>query len=207
MAQFFSVHPQNPQPRLIRQAVNMVRDGGIIAYPTDSCYALGCHLDDKQAVERIRAIRGLDARHLLTLLCCNLSDVSRYARVTNSQYRLLKAATPGCYTFILEASREVPRRVQHPKRNTIGLRIPDHPVVQSLLVELGEPLLSASLILPAAERPLTNPLEIREQLEHSLDLILDAGVGGLEMTTVIAFEGDTPEIVRLGKGDPARLGL
>ena len=203
MAQFFIVHPDNPQPRLIKQAAAMVRDGAVIAYPTDSCYALGCHLGDKDAVARIRRIRGLDDSHYMTLMCRDLSELARYARVDNVQFRLLKNNTPGNYTFILEATKEVPRRLQHPKRNTIGIRIPDHPVALALLEELGEPLLSSTLILPGEEQALNDAEEIRNHLDQQLDLILDGGTTGLESTTVIDLTGATPVLLRRGKGDLA----
>ncbi|WP_292992765.1 L-threonylcarbamoyladenylate synthase [Nitrosomonas sp.] len=200
MAQFFSIHTDTPHLRLIKQAVTIVRSGGIIVYPTDSCYALGCHLGDKNAMARIRTIRQVDERHHFTLVCRDLAEISTYAKVDNSQYRLLKATTPGSYTFILQATREVPRRMQHPKRNTIGLRIPDHPVVLALLEELGEPLLSSTLILPEDEFPLNDAEEIRERLEHQVELIMDAGSCGIEMTTVIDLTTDVPELIRPGKG-------
>lgn len=200
MAQFFSIHADTPHARLIRQAVAIVRKGGIIVYPTDSCYALGCHLGDKDAMTRIRAIRQVDERHHFTLVCRNLTEISIYAKVDNSQYRLLKATTPGSYTFILQATREVPRRMQHPKRNTIGLRIPAHPVVLALLEELGEPLLSSTLILPGDEYPLNDAEEIRDRLEHQVELIMDAGSCGIDMTTVIDLTTDVPALVRQGKG-------
>jgi tRNA threonylcarbamoyl adenosine modification protein (Sua5/YciO/YrdC/YwlC family) len=203
MAQFFIVHPHNPQPRLIKQAAAMVRDGAVIAYPTDSCYALGCHLGDKDAVARIRRIRGLDDSHYMTLMCRDLSELARYARVDNVQFRLLKNNTPGSYTFILDATKEVPRRLQHPKRNTVGIRIPDHPVALALLEELGEPLLSSTLILPGEEQALNDAEEIRERLDAQLDLVLDGGSAGLEPTTVIDLTGDTPVLLRRGKGDVA----
>ena len=203
MAQFFIVHPDNPQPRLIKQAAAMVRDGAVIAYTTDSCYALGCHLGDKDAVARIRRIRGLDDSHYMTLMCRDLSELARYARVDNVQFRLLKNNTPGNYTFILEATKEVPRRLQHPKRNTIGIRIPDHPVALALLEELGEPLLSSTLILPGEEQALNDAEEIRNHLDQQLDLILDGGTTGLESTTVIDLTGATPVLLRRGKGDLA----
>lgn len=206
MAQYFSIHPDNPQPRLIRQAVEILRSGGVIAYPTDSCYALGCHLGDKAAQERIRAIRGVDENHLFTLVCRNLAEIANYAKVDNSQFRLLKAHTPGSYTFILEATREVPRRLQHPKRSTVGLRIPEHAVTQALLDELGEPLLSMTLSLPG-EEPLGEAWEIRDRLEHQLDLVIDAGWCGTEMTTVIDLTGSEPKLVRQGKGDIRPFGL
>lgn len=200
MAQFFSIHTDTPHLRLIKQAVAIVRSGGIIVYPTDSCYALGCHLGDKNAMARIRTIRQVDERHHFTLVCRDLAEISTYAKVDNSQYRLLKATTPGSYTFILQATREVPRRMQHPKRSTIGLRIPDHPVVLALLEELGEPLLSSTLILPEDEFPLNDAEEIRERLEHQVELIMDAGSCGIEMTTVIDLTTDVPELIRQGKG-------
>jgi tRNA threonylcarbamoyl adenosine modification protein (Sua5/YciO/YrdC/YwlC family) len=207
VAQFFSIHPDNPQLRLIRQAAEIVRAGGVIVYPTDSCYALGCHLGDKDAMTRIRAIRQVDERHHFTLVCRDLAEISHYAKVNNSQYRLLKASTPGSYTFIFEATREVPRRLQHPKRNTIGLRIPDHPVVQALLAELNEPLLSSTLMLPGDEFPLNDAEEIRDRLEHQVELVLDGGPCGLEMTTVIDLTGDVPELIRQGRGSLAPFGI
>lgn len=207
MAQFFSIHTDTPNIRLIRQAVAIVRSGGIIVYPTDSCYALGCHIGDKDAMTRIRAIRQVDERHHFTLVCRNLAEIATYAKVDNSQYRLLKATTPGSYTFILQATREVPRRLQHPKRSTIGLRIPDHPVVQALLEELGEPLLSSTLILPGDEFPLNDAEEIRERLEHQVELVMDAGSCGIDMTTVIDLTTDVPALVRPGKGDLEPFGI
>lgn len=207
MAQFFSIHTDTPNIRLIRQAVAIVRGGGIIVYPTDSCYALGCHIGDKDAMTRIRAIRQVDERHHFTLVCRNLAEIATYAKVDNSQYRLLKATTPGSYTFILQATREVPRRLQHPKRSTIGLRIPDHPVVQALLEELGEPLLSSTLILPGDELPLNDAEEIRERLEHQVELVMDAGSCGIDMTTVIDLTTDVPALVRSGKGDLEPFGI
>lgn len=200
MSQYFSIHPENPQPRLIKQAVEILRQGGVIAYPTDSCYALGCHLGDKAAQERIRSIRGVDEHHHFTLVCRNLAEIATYAKVDNSQFRLLKANTPGSYTFVLEATREVPRRLQHPKRSTIGLRVPDHEVTQALLQELNEPLLSMTLSLPDEEYPLNQAWEIRDQLEHQLDLVIDAGACSMEMTTVIDLTGAAPVLVRRGKG-------
>lgn len=207
MTQFFSVHPANPQPRLIRQAADLVREGNVIVYPTDSCYALGCRLDDRTAVDRIRAIRALDAKHHFTLVCRDLSEVARYARVDNQQFRLLKSATPGSYTFILEATREVPRRLQHPKRKTIGLRVPDHPVAQALLAALDEAILSTSLVLPGDELPLNDADEIRERLEGLVDLIIDSGACGLQVTTVVDLTGAAPQVVRAGKGSLAPFGL
>lgn len=207
MAQFFSIHSDNPQLRLIRQAVSIVRAGGIVVYPTDSCYALGCHLGDKAAMTRIRTIREVDDKHHFTLVCRDLAEISHYAKIDNSQYRLLKATTPGNYTFILQASREVPRRLQHPKRNTIGLRIPEHPVVQALLEELGEPLLSSTLILPEDDFPLNDAEEIRERLEHHVDLVMDAGSCGVDMTTVIDLTSDVPGLIRAGKGSLEPFGI
>lgn len=207
MAQFFTVHPENPQPRLIKQAAAMLRDGAVIAYPTDSCYALGCHLGDKDAVARIRRIRGLDDSHYMTLMCRDLSELAHYARVGNVQFRLLKNNTPGSYTFILEATREVPRRLQHPKRNTIGIRIPDHPVALALLEELGEPMLSSTLILPGEEQALNDAGEIRGHLDSRLDLILDGGAVALESTTVIDLTGEAPVLLRRGRGEIAHFGI
>jgi tRNA threonylcarbamoyl adenosine modification protein (Sua5/YciO/YrdC/YwlC family) len=207
MTQFFSIHPDNPQLRLIRQAAEQIRNGAVIAYPTDSGYALGCHLDDKDAVARIRRIRNLDDDHRMTLMCSDLSELSRYVRVDNVQFRLLKNNTPGSYTFILEATKEVPRRVQHPKRNTIGLRIPDHPVALELLKELGEPMLSVSLILPNEHEVMNDAEIIREHLEKQIDLILDGGTVGQEATTVLDLTTDTPVLLRRGKGEVAHLGI
>jgi tRNA threonylcarbamoyl adenosine modification protein (Sua5/YciO/YrdC/YwlC family) len=207
MAQFFSIHPDNPQPRLIKQAAEMLREGAVIVYPTDSGYALGCHLDDKDAVTRIRQIRGLDEKHLMTLMCRDLSELAKYARVDNAQFRLLKNNTPGSYTFILDATREVPRRLQHPKRSTVGLRIPDHPVALALLEELGEPLLSSTLILPEAHQPLTDVDEIREHLERLVELVIEGGSVGMESTTVIDLTEATPVLLRQGKGPVAHLGI
>jgi tRNA threonylcarbamoyl adenosine modification protein (Sua5/YciO/YrdC/YwlC family) len=207
MAQFFSLHPDNPQPRLVRQAVQIIRDGGLIAFPTDSAYALGGHIGDARLIERIRRIRRVDERHHFTLMCRDLSQIATYARVDNVQFRLLKAATPGSYTFILEATRELPRRILHPRRKTIGLRIPAHPVPCALLEELGEPMLTSTLIVPGEDYPLTDPHEIRERLEHELDLVIDAGGCGMDLTTVLDLSGPVPVVVRQGKGDLAPLGL
>ena len=207
MAQFFSIHSDNPHLRLIRQAVSIIRSGGIIVYPTDSCYALGCQLGDKAAMTRIRFIREVDDKHHFTLVCRDLAEISNYAKIDNSQYRLLKATTPGNYTFILQASREVPRRLQHPKRNTIGLRVPEHPVVQALLEELGEPILSSTLILPTDDYPLNDAEEIRERLEHHVELVMDAGSCGVDMTTVIDLTSATPELIREGKGSLEPFGI
>ena len=200
MSQYFEIHPLHPQPRLIARAAEIVRAGGAIAYPTDSCYALGCQLGDKDAMHVLRRIRGVDERHHFTLMCRDLSEIGTYARVDNRQYRLLKALTPGSYTFILEATKEVPRRLLHPRRRTIGLRVPDHRVAQALLAELGEPLLSTTLILPGDEAPLDDAQEIRTRLEHQLALVLDGGSCGTEPTTVIDLTGVAATIVREGKG-------
>lgn len=207
MAQYFSIHPDNPQQRLIQQSATIIRNGGVVAYPTDSSYALGCHLGDKDAQERIRAIRGVDENHHFTLVCRNLAEIATYARVDNSQFRLLKANTPGSFTFILQASREVPRRLQHPKRSTIGLRVPDHAVTLALLEELNEPLLSMTLLLPGDDEPMSQAWEIRERLEHQVDLVIDAGACDLLPTTVIDLSGDHPVLTRRGKGNPAPFGL
>jgi tRNA threonylcarbamoyl adenosine modification protein (Sua5/YciO/YrdC/YwlC family) len=207
MAQFFSIHPENPHARLVRQAAEIVRAGGVIVYPTDSCYALGCHLGDKDAERRIREIRHVGPDHNFTLVVRDLSEIATYAKVDNQQFRMLKAATPGSYTFILEATREVPRRLQHPKRSTIGLRVPDHPVALALLAELGEPLLSSTLILPDEEAPLNDAEDIRDRLEKQVALIMDAGPCGLEPTTVIDLTGDAPSVRRKGKGSLAPFGL
>ncbi len=207
MAQIFGVHPDNPQLRLIRQAAAMVREGALIAYPTDSGYALGCHLGDKEAVLRMRQIRGVDENHHFTLVCRDLSELSHYARVNNMQFRQIKNNTPGSYTFILQATRDVPRRLQHPRRSTVGIRIPDHPVALALLEELGEPLLSTTLILPGDDRPLGNAEEIGARLGRVIDLVVDGGTTGIEPTTVIDLTGETPELVRRGKGDISPFGL
>ncbi len=201
MAQFFEIHPDNPQLRLIKQAVEVIRKGGVIAYPTDSSYAFGCHIGDSKALDRIRQIRRVDDDHNFTLVCGDLSEVSKYARVDNHQYRLLKRFTPGPYTFILVATREVPRRLQHPKRKTIGLRIPEHNIALALLSELGEPMMSSTLILPGRSRPLNDAEDIREALEHQVDLVIDGGPCDIEPTSVISLEADAPEIRRIGKGD------
>lgn len=203
MSQFFQIHPETPQKRLINQAVEILRKGGVIVYPTDSAYAIGCHLGDKQAADRIKRIRRLDDKHNFTLVCSDLSEIGTYAKVGNTQYRLLKNYTPGPYTFILDATSEVPRRLLHPKRRTIGLRVPDNAIVQALLSELGEPIMSSTLILPGESEPLTDPYDIRDTLEHELDLIIDGGFCGLEATTVVNMQDDVPEVTRVGKGDPA----
>ncbi|MDF2445555.1 MAG: threonylcarbamoyl-AMP synthase [Moraxellaceae bacterium] len=203
MTQYFYIHPDNPQARLIKQAVMFVRDGAVMAYPTDSAYALGCHLGDKAALERIIRIRDLDERHNFTLLCRDLSEIAAYAKVDNATYRLLKTYTPGAYTFILAATGEVPRRILHPKRKTIGIRVPDHAICQALLAELGEPLLTTTLQMPGDAEPLNDPEEIRERLGSRLEVIIDGGFGALEPTTVVDLSGDTPVVLREGRGDPA----
>jgi len=200
MAQYFEIHPENPQLRLIHRAVDIIRKGGVIAYPTDSSYALACQIDDKQALDRIRRIRQLDDKHNFTLVCKDLTQVSTFTKIGNDAYRLIKALTPGPFTFILDATREVPRRLQHPKKKTIGVRIPKHPVVQLLVQELGEPLFSSTLVLPGEEDALSDPYDIRERLEHELDLVIDAGIVESEETTIIEFTKDGPEITRQGKG-------
>jgi len=207
MAQFFTVHPTHPQPRLIRQAAEILRDGGVIAYPTDSSYALGCRLDDAAATKRIRDIRGIDERHPLTLVCRDLADAGRFARLANWQFRIVRQGVPGSYTFLLPATREVPRRLVHPKRSTIGIRVPDHPVVTALLDALAEPILSSTLMLAGETLPLNEPEAIRNRLEHAVDLVVDAGPCSAEFTTVVDLAVDPPVIVRQGVGDPLRLGL
>lgn len=200
MAQFFQIHPDNPQHRLVVQAADIVRKGGVIAFPTDSAYALGCHIGDKNAVERIRSIRQLDKNHNFTLMCRDLSELSTYAKVDNQIYRMLKQHTPGPYTFILEATSEVPRRLMHPKRKTIGLRVPQNPITLAMLAELGEPLMSVTLQLPSDDYPMTDPYDMRDSLQHQLDLVIDGGYCGLEATTVIDLTGDVPVLVRQGLG-------
>ncbi len=207
MAQYFSLHPEQPQLRLIRQAAEIMRGGGLVVFPTDSAYALGGHLGDAELLERIRRIRGVGDRHHFTLMCRDLSQIATYARVDNAQYRLLKAITPGAYTVILEGTRELPRRMLHPKRKTIGLRVPDHPVVSALLDELGEPILTSTLILPGDDLPLTDAESIAEQLGKQVDLVIEAGYCGPEATTVVDLTSGAPELVRAGKGDLAPLGL
>jgi tRNA threonylcarbamoyl adenosine modification protein (Sua5/YciO/YrdC/YwlC family) len=207
VAQYFHIHPTHPQHRLIAQAARIVREGGVIAYPTDSCYALGCHTGDKAAMERMRRIRRVDDQHHLTLLCRDLSEIATMARVDNAQYRLLKRLTPGSYTFILEATRELPRRILHPRRKTIGIRVPDHAVAHALLVELGEPLLSTTAILPDDEGAINDGLELRERVQHDIDLVLDCGPCGLLPTTVIDLTGAQPVVLRRGKGEVAEAEL
>ncbi len=203
MAQYFVINSSNPQARLIKQAAQMVRDGKVIVYPTDSCYAIGCHLDDKNAVARIRQIRGVDDNHHMTLVCRDLSELSHYALVNNVQFRLLKHNTPGSYTFILQATKEIPKRLQHPKRSTIGVRIPDHAIALALLEELGEPLLSSTMILPNEESPLNDAQQIRVLLEQQVDLVIDGGAVASEPTSVIDLTRDMPILVRAGRGDTA----
>ena len=207
MGQFFQIHPENPQARLIKQAAQIVGAGGIVALPTDSAYALVCRLDDKAAVEKLRRIRGVDDKHHLTLLVRDLSEVAQYARVDNTQYRLLKATMPGPYTVILEATRELPRRLSHPSRKTIGLRVPENRITLALLEELGEPLIGTTLQLPGDDHMLSDPDEVRERLEKQIELIIDGGAGMLEATTIIDLTGPEPELVREGRGDPAAFGL
>jgi tRNA threonylcarbamoyl adenosine modification protein (Sua5/YciO/YrdC/YwlC family) len=201
MSQYFNIHPDNPQPRLIQQAVQILKQGGVIVYPTDSCYALGCQIGDKDAAMRLLRVRGLDEGHDLTLVCSDLSELGRYAQVNNSQFRLLKGHTPGPYTFILRGTREVPRRLLHKRHDTIGLRVPDHAIVQALLAELGEPILSSTLQLPGEDVPLNEAWEIRERLEHDVDLVIDGNGCGLTPTTVVDLSGDEPRVLRYGKGD------
>jgi tRNA threonylcarbamoyl adenosine modification protein (Sua5/YciO/YrdC/YwlC family) len=207
MSQFFQIHPDNPQIRLIKQAVQIIESGGIVAIPTDSAYALVCQLDDKNAVERLRRIRGVDDKHHLTLLCRDLSEIALYARVDNAQYRMLKATTPGPYTVILEATRELPRRLSHPSRKTIGLRVPENTITQALLAELGAPLIGTTLQLPGDDEILSDPDEVRMRLEKLIELVIDGGAGTLEPTTVIDLTGPEPVLVREGRGDPAAFGL
>lgn len=203
MTQVLTIHPQNPQPRLIKQVVEVVQRGGVIAYPTDSSYALGCHIGDKQAMEKIRRIRKVDANHNFTLVCPNLADLSLYAKVDNTSFRLMKRVMPGPYTFILKASREVPRRLQHPKRKTIGLRVPDNPIAHALMETLGEPLMSSTLIPPGAEFPTSDAEDIEVQIANELDLIIDGGHCGVEPTTVVNMEERVPQVTRVGCGDPS----
>lgn len=207
MSQFFQIHPDNPQLRLIKQAVQIIQAGGIVALPTDCCYALVCQLDNKDAVDRVRRIRGVDDKHHLTMLCRDLSEISLYAKVDNRQFRLLKSATPGAYTFILEATKEVPRRLSHPARKTIGLRVPQHAIVSAVLEELGQPLIGTTLILPGADEALTDPEEVRDQLEKQIELVIDGGACSLEPTTVIDLSGDEPELIRQGRGDAGLFGF
>ncbi|GAA0527696.1 L-threonylcarbamoyladenylate synthase [Saccharopolyspora thermophila] len=204
MAKYFDVHPENPQRRAIGQVVDIIRDDGLVAYPTDSCFALGCQLGNKDGIERIRAIRHLDDRHHFTLVCQNFAQLGQFVIVNNAVFRAIKASTPGSYTFILPATKEVPRRLLHPRKKTVGVRIPDHVVVQALLAELGEPILSSTMLLPGEAEPLTQGWQIKEELDHLLDAVIDSGDCGTEPTTVIDFSGPEPEVVRRGAGDPAR---
>ena len=206
MAQYFAIHPTHPQPRLIRQAAEIVRRGGLIAYPTDSCYALGCHLGDAGAQARLRRVRAMDEKHHLTLMCRDLSEIAAYAIFDNAQFRILKAATPGSYTFILRATREVPRRLMHPRRKTIGVRVPAHAAARARLAEMGEPMLSATLLLPDSDVALSDAPQIRAALEHQLDLVIDSGPCGIEPSTVIDLTGEAPIVLRAGKGPLAVLG-
>lgn len=205
MTQRFEIHPTHPQKRLVQQAAAILRQGGVVVLPTDACYVLACHLDDKAAVDRLRALRGIDERHLLTLMCRDLKEVSVYAQVDNRQYRFLRDWTPGAYTFILPATKEVPRRLWHPSRKTVGLRVPDHAVVAHLLGEHGEPVLCSSLILPGDEQPLTDPDEVMSRLARRIDLLIDAGSQGFEPTTVIDMTGDEPQVTRAGRGPIDRM--
>lgn len=203
MSQFFQIHPDNPQARLIRQATDILRDGGVVVYPTDSAYALGCQIGNKAALDRIRRIRKLDAGHNFTLVCRDLSELATFARVDNTVYRLIRNNTPGPYTFILRATSEVPRRLMHPKRKTVGLRVPDNAIAQALLGDLGEPIMSVTLIMPGEDLPLIDPYDIRDTLQHDVDLVIDGGYCGMEATTVIDLYDDVPVILRAGKGDLA----
>ena len=207
MSQYFEVHPDNPQPRLLKQGAQILQSGGIAAVPTDSSYAFVCHLDDKTAVENLRRIRGVDEKHHLTLLCRDLSELASYARVDNQQYRLLKLGTPGPFTFILEATKEVPRRISHPSRRTIGLRVPNHRVTQELLAVLGQPLIATTLIAPGETEPMNEPREIRERFQKLVQAVVEAGACPMQPTTVVDLTSDAPVLVRSGRGDPAQLGL
>lgn len=206
MSQYFNIHLDNPQHRLIQQAVQILRQGGVIVYPTDSCYALGCHIGDKDAAIKLLKVRGLDEGHDLTLVCRDLSELGKYAQVNNTQFRLLKAHTPGAYTFILKGTREVPKRLLHKRHDSIGLRVPEHSIVQALLAELGEPILSSTLQLPGEDVPLNEAWEIRERLEHLVDLVIDGGACGMTPTTVVDLTTDTPQVLRFGKGDASPFG-
>ncbi|MEU6406549.1 L-threonylcarbamoyladenylate synthase [Streptomyces sp. NPDC046985] len=204
MAKYFDVHPDNPQPRAVRQVADAVREGALIAYPTDSCYALGCRLGSRDGIERIRSIRRLDDRHHFTLVCQEFAQLGQFVRIDNDVFRALKASTPGRYTFILPATREVPKMLQHPRKKTVGVRIPDHTVTQALLAELGEPLLSSTLLLPDEEEPMTQGWEIKDRLDHAVDAVVDCGECGTEPTTVVDFSSGEAEIVRRGAGDVSR---
>jgi len=204
MAQFFQIHPENPQVRLVRRAVEILLEGGVIVYPTDSSYAFGCQIGAREAMERIRRIRQLDAKHNFTLVCRDLSEITTYAKIDNQAFRLLKSLTPGPYTFIHEATKQVPRRLLHPKRKAIGIRVPDNVICRDLLAELNQPILSSTLMLPGDDRPLTDPEEMRDALDKQVDLIIDGGFCGLEPTTVVDMIADPPQVVRVGKGDPSQ---
>ena len=204
MARYFDVHPDDPQPRLIAQAVDLVRDGGLIVYPTDSCYAFGCRLGNRAGLERIRRIRRLDDRHHFTLVCRDFSQLGQFVHVDKAAFRLVKAATPGSYTFILPATREVPRQMMHPRKRTVGVRVTAHPVAQALVAELGEPLVSSTLLLPGDEEPMTLGWDIKERLDHLVDAVVDAGECGVVPTTVVDLSDEEPEVVRVGAGDPSR---
>lgn len=204
MARYFDVHPQNPQPRSIGQVVDLVRSGGLIAYPTDSCFALGCSLGNRDGLDRIRQIRKLDDRHHFTLVCAEFAQLGQFVQISNAVFRAVKASTPGSYTFILPATKEVPKQLLHPKKKTVGVRIPDHATTQALLAELGEPLLSSTLLLPGHDEPMTQGWEIKEELENQVDAVIDSGDCGTEPTTIVDLSGDEPEIVRHGAGDPSR---
>jgi len=204
MAKYFDVHPENPQQRTVRQVVDIVRADGLVAYPTDSCFALGCRPGNRDGIDRIRSIRHLDHRHHFTLVCSDFAQLGQFVHISNAVFRAIKASTPGSYTFILPATKEVPRRLLHPKKKTVGVRIPDHVVTQALLAELGEPMLSSTLLLPGQETPMTQGWEIKEELDHVVEAVIDSGDCGIEPTTVIDFSQDEPEIVRRGAGDPAR---
>lgn len=204
MARYFDVHPDNPQPRILRQVVGLVQAGGLIAYPTDSCFALGCQLGDRHGLDRIRDIRRLNERHHFTLVCRDFAQLGQFVQISNAMFRLVKSCIPGSYTFVLPATREVPRRMLHPRKRTVGVRVPDHTVTQALLAELGEPLVSSTLILPGEDEPLTQGWEIKERLDHVLDGVVDAGDCGKETTTVVDLSGDEPEVLRRGAGDTSR---
>ena len=207
MAQYFSIHSENPQKRLVEQVASCLRQGGVVVYPTDACYALGCSLDNKRGMDKIRRIRKLQEQHEFTLLCRDLSDLGSYAQVPNPSYRLLKQATPGPFTFVLEASKLVPKRLVQPKRRTIGLRVPDHQIIKAILEVFGSPIVSTTLTLPGDPYPLNDPTDIRLSLEHEVDIIVDGGYGGLDPTTVIDLTDQVPEVIRRGLGDPALFGL
>ena len=204
MARYFDVHPENPQPRAVRQVTDLLRDNGLIVYPTDSCFALGCLIGNRDGLDRIRDIRKLDDKHHFTLVCRDFAQLGHFVKLSNAVFRLVKASTPGQYTFILPATREVPRRLMHPRKQTVGVRIPEHAVTRALLAELGEPLLSSTLILPGQEEPMTQGWEIKELLDHQVDAVVDAGECGTDPTTVVDLSGDEIEIVRVGAGDPSR---